>query len=254
MPSTTDCPPRMLSPKFSASFSSYCFFTRSSGESTGASASDGVGEVSPESPVARLGGATHRPESIGRRRVPSTRVAAITGDPARATAAMATSLCTRSSANGRTPVGIIASLFDVWRVPAQDWRRRRGAHYTAIRLIPNRPTPCSVTRPPLLGARRGPAPRWQSPRRREPRLAGCPSRGWARSRGSPEPVCDWEPGVGGSAGSWTAMGRGRTAMGRARVGAGRRRFAIEQRRGRRRVRQFLCRVVGREWMRGGGPG
>mmetsp|Transcript_5788 Transcript_5788/g.23760 ORF Transcript_5788/g.23760 Transcript_5788/m.23760 type:complete len:221 (-) Transcript_5788:90-752(-) len=59
VPSTTDRPPRMLSPKFSASFSSYCFFTKSSGESTGASASDSVGEVSPESPVARLGGKTH---------------------------------------------------------------------------------------------------------------------------------------------------------------------------------------------------
>ena len=101
------------------------------------------------------------------------------------------------------PVGIIAVfVFGVWlRVSARLASTTRCAHYTAIRLIPNRLTPCLVTRPALLGARRGPVPRWQSPRRREPRLSGCPSRGLAWSRGSPEPVCDWEPGRGGSAGS-----------------------------------------------------
>ena len=153
-------------------------------------------------------------------------------------------LCeTRSPASWRAMILQHCCVFGVWlRVSARLASTTRCAHYTAIRLNPNRPTPCLVTRPALVGARRGPAPRWQSPRRREPRLAGCPSRGWARSRGSPEPVCDWEPGVGGSAGSlrrWVVDAR--RWVGRASVPASmiRHRDAVtlvEQRRGRRRVR------------------
>ena len=93
VPSTIDRPPRMLSPKSSASFSWYCLLTKSSGGSTGRSASsDSAGEeLSADSPAARLGGATHRPGNIGRRRVRRVRRdAAIPGDPARAAAAMAT--------------------------------------------------------------------------------------------------------------------------------------------------------------------
>lgn len=156
-------------------------------------------------------------------------------------------------ASWRAMILLHCCVFGVWlRVSARLASTTRCAHYTAIRLIPNRPTPCLVTRPALVGARRGPAPRWQSPRRREPRLAGCPSRGWARSRGSPEPVCDWEPGVGGSAGSlrrWVVDAR--RWVGRASVPASmiRHRDAVTLGFG-----QILCRrVVGRwgGWREGG---